>query len=87
MSLCYFRTDRWATVAYLAVVLSFVLEHLLQVEAAGQVALGQVVAELWNTEQSLLHAHGFTAAGHRRKHKHGHGDEGAPRDLRIESRS
>lgn len=43
-------------------VLLFVLQHFLQEEAAGQVALSQVVAELWNTEQTLLHAHRFTIA-------------------------
>ncbi len=47
-------------VPYLAVVLSLVLQHLLQVQAAGQVAFSQVVAELRNTEQTLLHTHGFT---------------------------
>lgn len=48
-------------VPYLAMVLSFVLQHLLQVQAAGQVALRKVVAELRNTEQTLLPAHCFTA--------------------------
>lgn len=46
-------------------VLSFVLQHLLQEEAASQVALSQMVAELWNTEQTLLHAHCFTIAKNR----------------------
>lgn len=41
-------------------VLPLVLQHLLQVQTAGQVALGQVVAELRNAEQTLLTAHGFT---------------------------
>lgn len=52
---------------YLAVVLSFVLQHLLQVQAAGQVALGQVVAELGDTEQALLCHHCFTARQKREK--------------------
>lgn len=63
--LFYFRTDRLVRVAYLAMVLSFVLQHLLQEEAASQVALSQMVAELWNTEQTLLHAHCFTIAKNR----------------------
>lgn len=45
---------------YLAMVLPFVLQHLLQVQAAGQVALCQVVAELRDAEQTLLPAHCFT---------------------------
>lgn len=53
---------------YLAVVQPLVLQHLLQVQAAGQVALGQVVAELGNTEQTLLRGHRFTA----RKQEHTH---------------
>lgn len=40
-------------------VLVFVLQHLLQVQAASQVALSQVVAELRNAEQTLLRAHCF----------------------------
>ncbi len=50
-------------------VLSFVLQHLLQVEAAGQVALSQVVAELRNTEQTLLPSHCFTAYTQEQTHK------------------
>lgn len=45
---------------YLAMVLLFVLQHLLQVQAVGQVAFSQVVAELRNTEQMLLHTHCVT---------------------------
>lgn len=45
---------------YLAMVLSLVLQHLLQVQTAGQVALSQVVAELRDTEQMLLCTHRFT---------------------------
>lgn len=45
---------------YLAMVLLFVLQHFLQVQAAGQVALSQVVAELRNAEQALLCTHCFT---------------------------
>lgn len=59
----------WASVCvcslgcYLAVVLSLILQHLLQVEAAGQVALSQVVAELGDTQKALLGHHGVAANG------------------------
>ena len=43
-------------------VLVFVLQHLLQEEAACQVALSQMVAKLWNAEQTLLHARCFAVA-------------------------
>lgn len=45
---------------YLAMVLPLVLQHLLQVQTAGQVALGQVVTELRDAEQTLLGDHCFT---------------------------
>ena len=45
---------------YLAMILSFVLQRLLQIQAAGQVAFSQVVAELRNTEQPLLRTPRFT---------------------------
>lgn len=50
------------TVSYLAMVLSLILQHLLQVEAASQVTFSQMVAELWQTEQTLLRTHCFTVA-------------------------
>lgn len=57
-------------ILHLAMVLLFVLQHLLQVQGAGQVALGQMVAELRNTEQTLLHAHRFAADnGYTDKHE------------------
>lgn len=49
-------------VCYLAVVLPLVLQHLLQVEAAGQVALSQVVAEFGDAQQALLCQHRVVAA-------------------------
>lgn len=48
---------------YLAVVLSLILQHLLQVEAAGQVALGQVVAKLGDAQQALLRRHRVAVHG------------------------
>lgn len=42
-------------------VLLFVLQRLLQVQAVGQEALSQVVAELRDTEQVLLHTHRVAA--------------------------
>lgn len=54
---------------YLAMVLPFVLQHLLQVQTTGQVALSQMVAELRNTEQSLLRAHCFTVCEQEYKHR------------------
>lgn len=56
-------------VPYLAVVLPLVLQHLLEVQAAGQVAFSQVVAELRNAEQTLLHTHCFTACKQEYTHK------------------
>jgi hypothetical protein len=46
-------------------VLPFVLQHLLDEEAAVEVALHQVVAELWNTEEPGLHIHGLSAVRER----------------------
>lgn len=46
-------------------VLPFVLQHLLDVEAAVEVALHQVVAELWNAEEPGLHTHGLSAVRER----------------------
>lgn len=45
---------------YLAVILAFILEHLLDVEAAGQVALGQVVAKLRDAQQPGVDAHALS---------------------------
>ena len=42
-------------------VLPFVLQRLLQVQTVGQEALSQVVAELRDTEQVLLHTHRVAA--------------------------
>lgn len=61
MALFFTVSDLLPGWPYLAVVLSFVLQHLLQVQAAGQVALGQVVAELGDAEQVLLCHHCFAA--------------------------
>lgn len=60
-------------VLYLAMVLPFVLQRLLQVQAAGQVALSQVVAELRNTEQLRLYAHCFTVCKQENAHTNKHG--------------
>ena len=46
--------NTWSVSPYFAVVLLLVLQHLLHVQAAGQVALSKVVAQLRNTEQTLL---------------------------------
>lgn len=56
-------------VSYLAMVLSLVLQHLLQVQTAGQVALGQVVAELRDAEQTLLCDHCFTVPQNKNVYK------------------
>lgn len=46
-------------------VLPFVLQHLLDEEAAVEVALHQVVAELWNTEEPGLHINALSAVRER----------------------
>lgn len=69
-AVCPQQSDSTVLTVYLAVVLSFVLQHLLQVEAAGQVALCQVVTELRNAEQMLLHTYSFTV--NRKKCAHTH---------------
>lgn len=51
-------------------VLPLVLQGLLQVEAAGQVALGQVVAQLRHAEQARLDVHALPVAGHAHTHTH-----------------
>ena len=61
---------------YLAMVLMFVLQHLLQVQTACQVALSQVVAELRNAEQTLLRAHCFAVCKKTNKHTHTHTQTG-----------
>lgn len=57
---------------YLAMVLSFVLQHLLQIHATGQITLSQVVAELGDAEQTLLRAHCLTMIKQEHTHTHTH---------------
>lgn len=63
-------------------VLVFVLQHLLQVQAASQVALSQVVAELRNAEQTLLRAHCFAVCKNK-THTHTHKQTNRGREDRI----
>lgn len=56
---------------YLAMVLSFVLQHLLQIHATGQITLSQVVAELGDAEQTLLRAHCLTMIKQEHTRTHG----------------
>lgn len=41
-------------------ILAFVLKHLLDVEAAGQVALSEVVAQLGYAQQPRVHTHALS---------------------------
>lgn len=45
---------------HLAVILAFILKHLLDVEAAGQVALGKVVAQFSHAEELRVNAHALS---------------------------
>lgn len=56
---------------YLAMVLLFVLQHLLQIHATGQITLSQVVAELGDAEQTLLRAHCLTMIKQEHTRTHG----------------